>query len=52
MSEARSIPAIVRIIASDMSWIEGEAQRQIERSAELTGMRLVVGCPDELREQM
>lgn len=46
MSEAPSIPAIVRLIASEKSWIEGEARRQLERSAQLPGMRLVVGLPD------
>lgn len=36
----------VRVLASSSTWIEGEAVRQLERSAALGGMRLVVGMPD------
>jgi len=35
-----------RVIASPTSWIEGEAVRQLERTAALRGMRLAVGLPD------
>lgn len=35
-----------RVIASPGSWIEGEAVRQLERTAALSGMRLAVGLPD------
>jgi release factor H-coupled RctB family protein len=38
--------ATVRVIASPESWIEGEAVRQLERTAELPGMRLAIGLPD------
>lgn len=38
--------AQVRVIASPGSWIEGEAVRQLEHSARLPGMELVVGLPD------
>jgi release factor H-coupled RctB family protein len=37
---------IVRLIASAKTWIEGEALRQLEKTAELLGMRLAVGMPD------
>jgi release factor H-coupled RctB family protein len=35
-----------RLLASPSSWIEGEAVRQLERTAALRGMRLAVGLPD------
>ncbi len=35
-----------RLIASPGSWIEGEAVRQLERTAALPGMRMAVGLPD------
>ncbi len=38
--------ATVRIIASARTWIEGEAVRQLEQTAELPGMRAAVGMPD------
>ncbi len=38
--------AEVRVIASASSWIEGEALRQLEGTARLSGMRLAVGMPD------
>lgn len=34
------------LIASDKSWIEGEALRQLEMTANLPGMRRAVGLPD------
>ena len=34
------------VIASDHSWIEGEAIRQLEKTAELAGMLSAVGLPD------
>ncbi len=34
------------IIASDKSWIEGEAVRQLETTARLPGMKRAVGLPD------
>ena len=34
------------VIASDQSWIEGEAVRQLERTAALPGMTRTVGMPD------
>lgn len=38
--------ATVRIVASDENWIEGEAVRQLNNTAALTGMRIGVGLPD------
>ncbi|MBL8216431.1 MAG: RNA ligase RtcB family protein, partial [Bryobacterales bacterium] len=38
--------AEVRVIASPQNWIEGEAVRQLEKTASLEGMRLAVGLPD------
>lgn len=35
-----------RIIAGPRTWIEGEAVRQLERTAQLPGMQLAVGLPD------
>jgi release factor H-coupled RctB family protein len=35
-----------RVIASATSWIEGEAVRQLERTAALEGVRMAVGLPD------
>jgi release factor H-coupled RctB family protein len=37
---------LIKLIASDRNWIEGEAVRQLHRTAELPGMRFVVGFPD------
>lgn len=34
------------VIASDQSWIEGEAVRQLEATAKLPGMERAVGLPD------
>ena len=36
----------VKIIASKQAWIEGEAIRQLEKTADLPGMQMVVGLPD------
>jgi release factor H-coupled RctB family protein len=36
----------VRIIASEKTWIEGDAELQLQRTAELPGMELAVGLPD------
>jgi release factor H-coupled RctB family protein len=38
--------SIVRIFASDHAWIEGEAIRQLNITATLDGMKIVVGLPD------
>lgn len=37
---------LTRVIAGPRTWMEGEAIRQLERTAELPGMRLAVGLPD------
>ena len=36
----------IRIFASEKNWIEGEAVRQLEKTAELDGMISAVGMPD------
>ena len=36
----------MRVIASPANWIEGSAVQQLEKTAELDGMRLAVGLPD------
>ncbi len=36
----------IKIIASEQAWIEGEAVRQLEKTAELPGMQIAVGLPD------
>jgi release factor H-coupled RctB family protein len=36
----------VRLVASPKNWIEGSAIQQLEKTASLAGMRLVVGLPD------
>ena len=38
--------SIVRLLASDHSWIEGEALRQLQQTAQLEGMQEAVGLPD------
>lgn len=38
--------AIVKVVASDRSWIEGEALRQLEQTVRLEGMVAAVGLPD------
>lgn len=45
MSTASNPPA-VRLIASSKNWIESEAVRQLNHTAELPGVRLAVGLPD------
>lgn len=42
----RKESATIRVIAGARTWMEGEALRQLERTAELPGMRLAVGQPD------
>jgi release factor H-coupled RctB family protein len=37
---------MVRILASSNNWIEGSAVQQLQKTAELPGMRLAVGLPD------
>lgn len=36
----------VRVVASPSTWMEGEALRQLDATAELPGMRLCAGMPD------
>ena len=36
----------VKIFASSKNWIEGEAVRQLEKTAELHGMVSAIGMPD------
>ncbi len=36
----------IRLIASEQNWIEGEAIRQLHKTGELPGMRVIVGLPD------
>jgi release factor H-coupled RctB family protein len=38
--------AEVRLVASARNWIEGAAVQQLNKTAELAGMRLAVGLPD------
>lgn len=42
----RTREVAVRVIASKESWIEGEAVRQLEKTAELPGMIAAVGLPE------
>jgi len=44
--DAQDDGAVVRLIRSDASWIEGEAIRQLETTAKLDGMVAAVGMPD------
>ena len=37
---------MIKIIASDKSWIEGSAVRQLETTAELDGIEKAIGMPD------
>lgn len=46
MTDNPQPPCLVRVIASPTSWIEGEALRQLERTAQLPGMEVAVGLPD------
>ncbi len=43
---ARHSGAALKLIASPKSWIEGKAIEQLEKTAELEGMKLAVGLPD------
>lgn len=43
---ASNVTVTTRVIAGAETWMEGEAVRQLERTAELPGMRLAVGLPD------
>jgi release factor H-coupled RctB family protein len=36
----------IKLLASDHSWIEGEAIRQLQQTAQLEGMFAAVGLPD------
>lgn len=36
----------VRVIASEDTWVEGEALRQLDETSKLPGMRVTVGMPD------
>jgi release factor H-coupled RctB family protein len=38
--------AVVRVIASPRTWIEGDAVQQLETTAKLPGMRAAIGMPD------
>ncbi len=46
MIEQTTQQAVVRLIASDTSWIEGEAIRQLNSTSALSGMQIGVGLPD------
>lgn len=46
MGILNSDEAIVRLIASDKSWIETNAIQQLETTAKLKGIQLAVGLPD------
>lgn len=37
---------MVRVVASEKTWIEGAALQQLNKTASLAGMRLAVGLPD------
>ena len=39
-------PAVIRIMTTEENWIEGEAIRQLEKTAELPGMIMAVGLPE------
>ena len=43
---SKPTPAIIRIITAENNWIEGEAIRQLEKTAELPGMIMAVGLPE------
>jgi RNA-splicing ligase RtcB len=38
--------AVVRVVASARTWIEGDAVQQLETTARLPGMRAAIGMPD------
>ena len=44
--EVKTARAEVRLLASAKNWIEGSAVQQLNKTAELPGMKLAVGLPD------
>lgn len=46
MIDLKNKQSIVRLLASEQSWIEGDAIRQLQKTAELEGMKAAVGLPD------
>ena len=46
MPDSQHEKPLVRLIASQKNWIDGEAVRQLEETGSLPGMCLVVGMPD------
>jgi len=46
MMKTKQKKRCIRIIASDKSWIEGEAVRQLDNYAKLPGMKACIGLPD------
>ena len=40
------VGAVVRVVASARTWIEGDAVQQLETTARLPGMRAAIGMPD------
>mgnify|MGYP001815107747 CR=1 FL=1 len=46
MGNSHETSADVRLIASDNSWIEGDAVRQLNTTADLPGIEYAVGFPD------
>ncbi len=46
MIELSNHKPMVRLLASDSSWIEGEAIRQLQQTAQLESMQVAVGLPD------
>ena len=41
-----TLKPLIRVIASDKNWIEGNAIQQLEKTAELEGIKMAVGLPD------
>ena len=46
MGNSHETSADVRLIASETSWIEGDAVRQLNTTASLPGIEYAVGFPD------
>lgn len=46
MSEHPLEKPLVRLLASEENWIEGEAVRQLEKTAELPGIFMAIGLPE------
>ena len=46
MIELSKQPPVIRCFASKSTWIEGDAIRQLEQAAGLTGVKIAVGLPD------